>query len=325
VRLAPLVCSLLLAAGCIGPGARAERAVKELYVEVLDDAREVGLVRFPLSAEDEASCYVTMRRLQVGQHDDVSGLVALLEDYAGLADADPRPADQAAEQAEPRAEPALAPQEEATTAEGASRKDAPAMLLTRLQPEAVTASSCYLGQASFLRADGSPIPAVVHHLRLLIVNREGGPLRIAAGGLVAEGVDELPGADEEADAVDAAAFELLGELAPHGRVRGHLAIRPGEHALLEAFFVTDRVFPFLRVRWSLEAVAPGEDPGASEAAFRWQFEARLRRRYVITDGALDPAEAQVAAGRPVPAARARAVARGTHREGRLSPMPLGSR
>lgn len=349
MRNALLILPLLLSSGCVTLSARPTTAVKELYVELLGEATERGLVAFPLKPEDEASCYVTMRRMTTGQHDDASGLVALLETYieqteagAGEGERNDEEVTVDAHDLGARLGGDGAPSPDATeppppgdapppvdVAEAASSREAPSMLLTRLVPESITASSCYLGHTSFLRDDGSPIPAIVHHLRLLIANRESFPLRIAADDLSAFGAERIPDADAAEGAADSVfvPFERLGELTEHGRMREQLTVQPGEHTVLESFFVTDRVFPFLRVRWGIEAAAeePADDDGASPTRFRWQFEVRLRRRYVVQVAPLDAVEAQVASGRPVPAARPNLLTSDTSREGRMAPMPLGTR
>ena len=143
-------------------------------------------------------------------------------------------------------------------------------------------SACYLAHAAF--PDGLD---VIHHLRLLVVNRREHGLRLPIETLTCDAASE-----PKRIAVVTADVEEVTKV---------WDVSPGEGRTLHVFYRTrglDVEFPFA---WELQG-PPGPE-GSPPTVGPWLFQVPLRRHYVCRDVELSQLERRVILGEVFPAAR----------------------
>ena len=273
---------------CAGPGPTPR---KELYVEPA--AGEPGapaspLEAYPLLPEAEATGWIALRTLHRDRQDGVERLARTLDVWAPGAPQGPVRPDLSQQAREPRP---------------------PALLFFLPAREARRDTACYLGHSAFA-VRGQRRPSVLHHLRLLVVNREGEPLVVPPGALRCEGVISAAGAEGELRELERPA--VADEL---GREVEELIVPPGGERTWHLFFTSSRLDPALRLSWRVELAArPGEPPSAGP----WDFVVGFQRRYVLDPAQFTELEERVARGEPL----ARAPRQGDPwREPMLEPVP----
>lgn len=275
----PLVFAVVaVVAGCAAPPPAAYDDLKEVYCEPPPAEVEVEALRqvpFPLPAEAEPGVFSVVRSLRTGPLEGQRRLGRMLGQWPppGVDPSDP-----------------AAPPPDLDLTEF-PRQDPPVLLLATSDALAGRDDSgCYLGHAAFagqdLEAGGRE---VIHHLRLLVVNQEAEPLRLAPEDVALE-------------VAGAARLERLAAADADGARLDALVVAPGEQRLAHVFFTGTQVPPTVIVRWRLTAhvqARPGQAPRV------WDFEARLQRRFVLSPGRVSALEDAVARRLPLPAPRAR--------------------
>jgi hypothetical protein len=144
------------------------------------------------------------------------------------------------------------------------------------------ASGCYLGHCSFLARNGA---SVIHHVRLLVVNRERTLVTIPVSSFV------LLGDMQDGNGPVPLTF-LVAATDRSIKIPAAMEVPPGEQRLAHFFYAEKaRVSPVLEVRWSA-TVDDGHGGVASDATMKGE----LVRRYVAPNAPLSPLEDRVARG-----------------------------
>lgn len=276
-RLALL--STLLLAGCLAaPTPEARRDRKEVFVEVAPLTSQLPrLVPFPLAPEDEPLLFSSVRSAGRGQAD----VEELLARALGHTD----------DQGRWRIDRSQFPP-----------RDPPCALLSLAELATRQDDACYVGHCVYPAGPpGESRRAVVHHVRLLIVNKGSQLQGLAGDDLTAS----IAGPPEQA-------LHRLAFLDGAGALAAGVEVPPGEARLVQAFFVTDAPIPALRVRWRLR-VGPRE----------LDLDCLLTRRYALHDGQVSVLEDAVARGLPLPGPRG--DPRDPWREPFLEPVAAGER
>ncbi len=274
-----LLLPLLLLAGCVAggePQARVDR--KEVFVEVAPLTSQLPrLVPFPLGPADEPVLFSSVRSAARGQAD----VEELLARALGHTD----------EQGRPRIDRSAFPP-----------RDPPCALLTLAEVATREDDACYVGHCVYPAGPpGESRRFVVHHVRLLLVNR-GSQLQALSGDdltAAVEGPPEQP-------------LRRLAFLDGAGAEAAGVEVPPGEARLVRAFFAADAPIPALRVRWRLRV-------GARPV----ELDCLLTRRYALAAGQVSALEDAVARGLPLPGPRG--DPRDPWREPFLEPVSTGER
>lgn len=289
-------------AGCAAPVDAPTRDLKEAYVEAPRGTVVVQLVPYPLSAKEEDRAYVAVRDFVGGRGEGQRKLTRLLiPDDAPL---EPKP------KTKTKTKPGEKPKVEEPKPIALAPHKTPSLLLFPEKISARRLSACYLGHSAYARRNYSPLVEVVHHLRVLIVNRETGPLRLDVRTLTLEPTPSgIPG---EPAGKDSGITRLVATNAKGERLDS-LQIPPEGDRLLHVFFTTRKQLPSLLVRWEVERAAAAA-PGQRRV---WTFSATLSRRYIVQNGVVSALERRVALGVPLPAASPEP---GPWSEPRISPI-----
>lgn len=287
-----LLLLLVTAPGCLFPAPSAYPDLKEVYVEVAHvTSATVRQVDFPLPPDSEPAVYVAVRSFELGAIEAQQKLGRLIGQW-------PPP------EAETPDDPAYARSAPALDTSAFPPRDPPVLLLDTAMLAARQESGCYLGHSAYAGdgIDGGG-REVIHHLRLLVVNRETELLVLRPGDVSVE-VEGLGG------------LELLAVADADGARLEALHVPPGHEGLVQLFFSSNQVPASLVVRWRIHDEPP---PGArAEARGPWAFEARLSRRYVLSPGTVSGLEDAVARRYALPAPRPRP--RDPWREPRMEPV-----
>jgi hypothetical protein len=287
--------SLVLLAGCATPPPKEYHELKEIYVEaaVVTTATALRQVPFPVAAEAEPGVFVVVRSLRHGAVEAQQKLARALGQW-------PPPGTSVDD-------PALAATSPQLDLSDFTATDPAVILLTLAQIEQREESGCYIGHSAYagLELDTGG-REVIHHLRLLLVNREEQMLRVRPGDL-------------SVDIEGIGALSLLAATNESGSTLEVLEVDPHDQALMHAFFTCPQVPPTIRVTWRVLLVEPTDDFGSRTNHDReWTFDARLQRRYVLTPGIVSGLEDAVARRLRLPVAPAR---RGDPwREPRMEPV-----
>jgi hypothetical protein len=274
-----LPCLLLLAGCAVGaerPEARVDR--KEVFVEVAALTSQLPrLVPFPLAPKDEPILFSSVRSAARGAAEQEEKLAMALGDRD--------------DQGRPRIDrSALSP------------RDPPALLMTLLDLAIRDDDACYVGHCVYPAGPpGATNRTVVHHVRLLLVNK-GSQLQALSGDDLTASVAGPP---EQP-------LPRLAFLDGAGAVAEGVEVPPGEARLVQAFFSADAPIPSLRVRWRLKVGARTVD-----------LDALLHRRYALAAGQVSALEDAVARGLPLPGPRG--DPRDPWREPFLEPVAAGER
>ena len=228
--------------------------LKEVWVDRADGEAQLVLP-FPLSPEAEEQVYVSVRSLGEGRGEGERKRLALLDGVAPVDSQSP---------------------------------DAPEMLLSPARAKDLRASSgIYVGHSVFKVGAGN---GMIHHFRLFLISREPRTLRIPADGInlrvAATGVDE---AEVLASSADRLAFANR-----KGERSGALIVLPKQDGLCHVFFRARRLGRALLLSFRAEEIVPLEGPGAGQEPEVWNFQVRLFRRYVISEGVISVLEQKVA-------------------------------
>lgn len=281
----------LLLSGCLFPAPQAYPDLKEVYVEVASvTSSALRQVDFPLPPEAEPTVYVALRSFDLGAIEGQQKLGRMLGQW-------PPPAKAADDPAYARTAPEL------DTSDYPAH-DPPVLLVDAALLAARQESGCYVGHSAYAGGDvDTGGREVIHHLRVLVVNRETELLVLRPEELHVE-VEGL------------GSLELLAAADADGARLEALHVAPGEEGLAQLFFSSDQVPPALWIRWRVhQAPAPGS---RSSASGPWPFEARLQRRYVLSPGTVSALEDAVA--RRIELAAPRARPRDPWREPRMEPV-----
>lgn len=269
---------LILLSGCVAPRPEARADRKEVFVEVAPLTSQLPrLVPFPLGPEDEPILFSSVRSAARGQAD----VEELLARALGHTD----------EQGRPRIDRSAFPP-----------RDPPCALLTLAELATRQDDACYVGHCVYPAGPpGEARRAVVHHVRLLVVNK-GSQLQALSGDDLRASVAGPP---EQP-------LPRLAFLDGAGAVADGVEVPPGEARLVQAFFSTDAPIPALRVRWRLRVGAGVVD-----------LDCLLTRRYALAAGQVSALEDAVARGLPLPGPRG--DPRDPWREPFLEPVSTGER
>lgn len=271
-RLLPVLAVTL--AACVTQPPRDYPEVKEIYVDAaaVTSAPALRPVPFPLPLEAEPGVYSALRSSRLGAIEGQQKLGRVLGQWPPPGS---RPGDPALATAAPELDLSEYP-----------AQDPPVILLaTSSQMGQRDDTGCYLGHCAYagqeLDAGGRE---VIHHLRLLVVNMDPGPLRLSLD-------------DVQVEAEGLASLERLAAADEGGARLDALEVAPGEQALAQLFFTSSQVPPSITVRWRLVPLR-GDAPDAA-------FEVRLQRRYVLSPGRVSALEDAVARRLPLAAPRPR--------------------
>jgi hypothetical protein len=263
----PLLLLLLPVAGCIASPPRSYEDVKEVYVEAAPVVSAGTLLRrvgFPFNKEMEEESFVSVRSFSRGAIEAHQKLGQVLDQWP------PRGSDRAAPgvvQAPPTLDVSSYPP-----------NDPPVLLVALTEVEKRDESGCYVGHSVFLGDEQlqTGLREVVHHVRLVLVNRESDRVRLDAADVLLEVPDGVE------------PYELVASADGDGARATDLEVAPGEHALLHLFFAGTSLPETVRLRWRARLV---ERPGARPVGPReWTFEVRLQRRYVVDPGIITALE-----------------------------------
>lgn len=286
-----MILALLLGLG--GCAAPEPEPLKELYVEPVagePDAHASPVEPWPLEVEDEPRIHVALRTLRRDRQEGVELLARTLGVWS------PAAAGQPAEPVDLR--------------EQALKDRPPALLFFLAGTEGRRDTAAYLGHCAFA-VRGLGRPAVFHHIRFSLVNRESEPLRIPLESVRCDSLGSVRGEDGEPLVLDRKA--IADDV---GREVEELRVAPGEERLFHLFFQSPRLDSALRLFWRVEvATGPDEEPAVRGP---WDFQVALQRRYALPNPEFTELERIVAGGDPLP----RAPRRGDpFREPRLEPVP----
>lgn len=262
MRCSLLIPCLLALAGC-SPPVEPIVGLKEVWVERLDGQSQL-VMPFPLSPQAEEQVYVGLRSLGEGREESQRKRSALL---AGSG---------------------VAPVGSEVPPEEGEVSQSPEMLLVPNRAgDLRTSSAVYVGHSVFKVGAGN---GMIHHLRFYVISREPRTLRIPAGAInlriAASGVDEE---DVLASGADRLAFANR-----KGERSGALIVPPNEVGLCHVFFRARRLGRSLLLSFSAEEIVPIEGPGSGGEPEVWNFQVRLSRRYVISEGEITVLEQKVA-------------------------------
>lgn len=287
--LALAAVNLALLAACAPPEPEPR---KELYVEPVagePEANASGLEAWPLSASEEPRTWVALRTLRRDRQEAVELLARTLEVWSPAEDGQqPAPIDLREQTQRPRP---------------------PALLFFLPAVEERRETAAYLGHSAFA-VRGLGRPAVFHHVRFKLINREGEPIRIPVASIACESQGGVRGKDGQKLVLDrkAVADDTAHELE-------ELEVGPGQERLFHLFFQSPRLDSALRLSWRVEVVPP---PGEEPARGPWDFQVALQRRYDLVEPEFSELERIVARGDPLPRAPRKVD---PFREPRLEPVP----
>lgn len=274
--------STLLLAACAAPPPKAYQELKETYVEaaVMNTATAIRQVPFPVAAEAEPEVFVVVRSLRHGAIEAQQKLARALGQW-------PPPGTSADD-------PALAAVSPQLDLSNFTPTDPAVILLTLAQIEQREESGCYIGHSAYAGQElDTGGREVIHHLRLLLVNRQDETLRVRPG-------------DVSVDIEGLGALSLLAATDANGATLDVLEVDSHEQALMHVFFTSPQVPPTIRVTWRVLLVEPVGDFGGPGTHDReWTFDARLQRRYVLSPGIVSSLEDAVARRLRLPVAPAR--------------------
>lgn len=281
--LAAVVCtSSLLLVGCAAPPPAEYQDLKEIYVEaaVIGTVTAVRQVPFPVAAEAEPGVFVAVRSLRHGAVEAQQKLARALGQW-------PPPG-------RSLDDPALATTSPELDLSDFTPTDPAVILLTLAQVEQREESGCYVGHSAYAGEElDTGGREVIHHLRLLVVNREDQLLRVRPG-------------DVKVDIEGLGALTLLAATDASGATLEELEVEAHEQALMHVFFTSPQVPPTLRVTWRVLLVEPAGDFGGRSTHDReWNFDARLQRRYILSPGLVSALEDAVARRLRLPVAQGR--------------------
>lgn len=278
--------TLVVICGCSANVKTVEKGPKEVYVEAQRVDVAVNLLRYPLDPKSEGRAYVAIRDFATGRGEVRQKLGTLLGQQ-------PAPKDHEAAEALDEEEPfeldlsAFPP------------RDPPTLLFFPDTADLRANSACYIGHSAYARSIYSPSRAFLHHVRLLVVNREASTVRVPLGDVTLERPSSM-----SADARDAVAgsARTLAALAGHSGGRISTLVVPPRSARLAHLFFYDSGLPAsLLVSWRANLdVQQGEPTDTPQS---WLFQTTLLRRYVLQEGELSDLELKVGRGDELPKER----------------------
>lgn len=263
-----------LVAGCVTAPPREYPDLKEVYVDAaaVTSAPALRQVPFPLPPEAEAGVYSALRGLRTGAVEGMQKLARALGQW-------PPPG------ADPHDPQVIAAAPELDVSAYPAHDPPVILVATGSHTGGREETASYLGHCAYagggLDAGGRE---VVHHLRLLVVNREAQPVCL----------DVL---DVELEAEGLAVLERLTAADADGARLESLEVLPGEQGLAHVFFAGTQVPPSIVARWRLRGAREGELVGS--------FQVQLQRRYIINPGRVSALEDAAARRLPLPEPRPR--------------------
>ncbi len=273
---------LVLVCGCGVSADQVETGPKEVYVEAQRVEVATHMLPYPLEPKSEGRAFVAIRDFATGRGEVRRKLGTLIGQAPTSKGSD-------GTEAEPFE----------LDLSGYAPRDPPSLLFF---PDAVdlrAKSACYLAHSAYAASIYSPSRAFVHHLRLLVVNREGSTVTVPLRELRLERPSVM---DAEARDAVAGSRRALAAMAGHSGGRITSLVVPARSARLAHLFFYDSGLPSsLLVSWRVDLdVQRGEE---TDSAQTWLFQATLLRRYVLVEGVISELEAKVGRGEELPKER----------------------
>lgn len=278
--------TLALVCGCSTNVDSVETGPKEVYVEAQRVDAATNLLQYPLEPKSEGRAYVAVRDFATGRGEVRKKLGTLL--------------DQRPDPEETNATGELAAKEPFELDLSAyPPRDPPSLLFF---PDAIdlrAQSACYVGHSAYASSNYSPSKAFLHHVRLLVVNREGSTVQVPLRELTLERPSSM-----SADARDGIAGSARSVAAIAGHSGGRistLVIPPRSARVAHLFFYDSGLPASLLVSWRVDLDVERDEQVDTPQS--WLFQTTLLRRYVLAEGELSELELKVGRGEELPKER----------------------